>query len=103
MKKSEKRTELENALAKIGWKIDRSGNGLNDFIINNKGQATSFVVQGDMLEIRKELFGESFMGGIYLKLDSIDISTGSITDGGEICRVTLAFNDDCYIQFYNHD
>lgn len=96
------REELEAALSLIGWKIRKSGNGLNDFIENNRGIATSFVVEGNEIEIRKNLFGDdSYGGAVKFNLYEISISTGG--DNGKTEYVSLCFTDKNYISFYNHD
>lgn len=98
------REELEAALAKIGWRISKSGNGLNDYIINHEGEKTRFVVDGDRLEIRQNLFGgESSLGkgNCHFELQHMTITEGG--DNGKAEFVTLDFSKECFIQFFNHD
>lgn len=47
-------------LNKIGWRVNNSGNGLNDFIVNHYGEKTSLRVLSDRIEYRgdKGVFGK---------------------------------------------
>ncbi len=98
------RPELEIALDKIGWRIEKSHNLLNDFIINHFGQRTNFVVSGHKLDVRKNLFGgDSELGRGAISFNMSDLW---ITYGGDspthIEWVAINFNKNCFIQFYNH-
>lgn len=44
--------ELETTLALIGYTIEHSDNLANDFIIDNNGKSTGFVVFGDCIQNR---------------------------------------------------
>ena len=101
------REQLEKSLAKIGWRIRKSGNGLNDFIITDEDEATDMVAYGDSLEIRADIFGKtSFKGGIHLEFSGITIKEGSSVKGNELEKddevtyVCLSFNDKCFINLY---
>lgn len=98
------REELETSLAKIGWRIDKSGNGLNDYIINDKNEVTSFVVRGNFLEVRKYLFGKSsFNGSIHFELSDLIISEGSALGiQGVVDYVCINFSTNCFIQFFKN-
>jgi len=95
------RAALEKELKKIGYRITNSYNGLNDFIINNKGEETSFVLSDDIIEIRQELFGSSFQGNFKIKIKSVKIR--SIRSVRKIDGISLVISKDCWISFYNHD
>jgi hypothetical protein len=98
------REELETALAKIGWSIPKSWNGLNDYIINHKGEKTGFVVRDNQLEVRTNLFGgDTSMGRgtVVFTLEEIDIRLHG--DNGNTDCVTIGLGERNYIQFYNHD
>lgn len=105
------RQELENNLSKIGWKIFKSGNGLNDFIINHKEECTKFVVTKDnKLEVREKLFGGEYsfsMGTINFDLSESTTSFGSHFAAedteNEAKWVSVNFTDKNYILFFNHD
>src|SRR5882757_5508451 len=100
------RIELETELAKIGWRIEKSGNGLNDYIINHFGERTSFVVQHDSLEVRKNLFGgdtSMSRGNFHLQLDKIEVRSEATFYGEEIEWVSLGLGEHNFIQFYNHE
>lgn len=99
------RKELEEALAKIGWRITNSHNGLNDYIINHFGERTSFVVDDNTIGVRNDnIFGGDTTldrGLLRFRLSHINITHGG--DLGKTEYVCLNFNDGCYIQFYNHE
>lgn len=98
------REELATELANIGWRISNSGNGLNDYIINHKGEKTGFVVQGDRLEVRDNLFGgDTSMGRGIVVLTMKEIHIGLHGDNGKTDCVCLNLGKGHYIQFYNHD
>lgn len=95
--------QLEIALEKIGWKIEKSWNGLNDVIVNHKNEKTAFYVDNNKIDIRADLFGgESNLGrgGIHFEMENIKCSVGG--DNGKDEFVSLNFNDTSFIQFYNH-
>lgn len=109
------REQLEKSLAKIGWRIAKSSNELNDFIINDEGEATDLVAYGDSLEIRADLFGKtSFKGSCHFNFSGITIKEGNSVDGtfkgenpsdnnkNEVTYVSLSFSEKCFIQLYKN-
>lgn len=60
MKYNLSRKRLETMLNKIGWRVNNSGNGLNDFIINHYGERTALRVLSDRIEFRgcEDTFGK---------------------------------------------
>lgn len=110
------REQLEKSLAKIGWRIEKSHNELNDFIINNLNERTNFVIYGYRLEIRCNLFGEtSFCGDVNFNITEIEIKEGNLLEGtykGEnptennknnVDYVSLHFKNKCFILFYKRN
>ena len=96
------REDLKKALKRIGYRIENSYNGLNDFIINHKGERTAFVVNDELnIEIRKNLFGSSFQGNFKIGMKSIKIRY--IRSVKKIDGVSLVINKDTWISFYNHE
>lgn len=98
------RQDLETSLAKIGWRISQSGNGLNDFIINYRGEKTDLVVYDDRLDVRVNLFGgDSSLGKgtCVFYLEELTLTDGG--DNGKTEYVCINFGNKNYIQFYNHE
>lgn len=74
------RENLEHYLAKIGWRIEKSWNGLNDYIINHLNEKTRFVVSNDKIEVRSNLFGgDTNLGkGMFsISLEACSLKSGS--------------------------
>lgn len=94
------REELEECLKSIKWKILKSHNGLNDYIINHNNKRTLFVVCRNKLEIRNEIFGDSFCG--TFNIDFRDISVEIMNADGEI-YVSITLSKNNFISFYNHN
>ncbi len=100
------RTELEKELALIGWRIEKSWNGLNDYIINYKGEKTSFVIRDNYLEIRTNLFGGKTSmsnGSIHFELANLSVSSGNTVENGKVDWVSINFSKKNFIQFFNHE
>ena len=100
------RDELSDALAEIGWSIQKSGNGLNDHIVNHLGECTSFVVNDDHLEIRTNLFGgdtSMSRGNINFKLSQTNVRVDPYKDSGKVEWISLELGNDNFIQFFNHE
>lgn len=97
------REELEIELAKIGWRIKISSNGLNDFIVNHLGEKTAFVISDEKLEIRHDIFGGSGNGNCHFELKHLSVRSGnSFGDGNTIEWVSICFSENNFIQFFNH-
>lgn len=97
------RNELETALHQIGWKIEKSWNGLNDCIVNHKNEKTAFYVDENKIDIRASLFGAISglgRGGIHFEMKEIELHIGG--DMGKFEYVALHFNQSNFISFYNH-
>ena len=96
------RKELEEALAEIGWKIRKSYEGNNDFLINSLGEETAIALFGKAeprLEIRNEhkTFGE-YHGGFGLYLDGL---TAKVREGANRKFVCLSANKHVFINLYD--
>lgn len=98
------RLKLEKALEKINWKIVKSGNGLNDFIINHEGKKTQFRLYNEKIEVCVDLFGEASNGLLIFDLKLIKISYTRLKKQSPICAVHLGVNRSglAFISFYNH-
>lgn len=107
------REQLEKSLEKIGWRIVKSNNELNDYIINDENEETDFVAYEDYLQIRSDSFGKkSFKGDFYFHFSGITIKEGNNVDGtfkgenpsddnkNKVDYVSLSFSKKCFIQFY---
>lgn len=97
--------DLTEALAKIGWSIESSHNGLNHFLINHYGERTSFVLREDELEVRQDdLFGGKCTlgrGNCRLMLEDIYITVDKKNNPPEY--VSINISEKCFIQLHNHD
>lgn len=94
--------ELETALSKIGWRIEKSWNGLNDVIVNHKNEKTSFYVDESKIEIREHLFGGDSnlgRGSVHFEMKHITIHISD--DMGLDNVITLHFSDYNFISFFN--
>jgi hypothetical protein len=81
------RKDFENQLKKIGWSIQKSGNGLNDKLITHNGKETGMRVNHDSLTIfsDSQFFGESFVGLVTFRFENMEIIEGdTICIGGSI-------------------
>lgn len=93
------RQEFKKALNKIGFDINSSPNGRNDFILNEKGKKSKIRVLSSHLEVRSNhLFGESFNGDITFYFDCCRIEHDK-----ENNTVNLISNKEegIYISFHN--
>lgn len=90
------REEFEAQLNKIGWKIEKSGNGLNDRLFTPSGSATDWRVNKDSIEpYSTNLYGgESWVCSVKFFFDSMEIlEEGTVSLG----------RDGGYVLFMNHD
>lgn len=99
------RASLDKALKRIGYRIENSWNGLNDFILDHNNKRTGFVVSedGKKLEMRRDMFSGSFNGSIILTMKNLKVRTGTSIPGYAHDRCTIELNKSSYISFYNHD
>jgi len=75
------RTDLEQALSQIGWKINKSVDGQNDWLINDKNQTTKIKIIANHFHIGKGcLFGKDGIGDILISFENCDLDTFKIKD-----------------------
>jgi hypothetical protein len=72
------RQDLEKALRLIGWHINNSHNGLNDWVYNHNNKRTNIRFEGrgeEKIEIKNEeaVFGKNSNGCIIFYLKECDI------------------------------
>ncbi len=90
------REEFEIQLNKIGWKIEKSWNGLNDRLITPSGAVTDWRVNTDDIEpYSTQLYGGvSWVCSVKFQFDSMEIL--------EEDTISLGGNGG-YVLFMNHD
>ncbi len=93
-----KRKELEEALESIGCKLENSYNGLNDFILNGKGDRTSFYVRDNAIQEwnTKRMFGE-YSGSIRFGFEECNIE---VKDGNTV-SIFPENSKEVFLSFYN--
>lgn len=102
------RQQFETELAKIGWKIEKSTDNVNDFIINHFGERTAFCIyQNERLEIRTPLFGSNKTslgrGAISFNLNNLSLNSGSNINEDRTDWISIEFGNNNYIHFYNFE
>ena len=98
------RKRFENALNKIGWKVLHSHNGLNDWIVNAKGERTMIWVLNSRIDIcnMKYIFGSEYQGSISYEFKDcyLNVKKDCVT----LCTVPAEnIQNGNFTQFYGHD
>jgi len=98
------RKRLDIMTEKIGWRVHKSHNGLNDFIINHCEERTALRVLSDRIEFRghADTFGKK--GSKYGSCGSISFYFKSckIEFTDEHC-ISIMGNEGVFIQLHTFD